>query len=139
MVACHRTGRIECRHDPHVCTGRRHSTDNPGEEVLIVTLKHLPANELPKKGGHEHRQALDPSALVEETESCAGHAGSRGVGKNVVPSAHLLNLGQLGLEVLDGLMSAQIMDDPAQSLQTGHVDTDTTHFAGLGTESVANV
>ena len=104
-----------------------------------MTLQHLPANELSEERRDEDRQALHPTALVEEAESGAGHARGCSIGKSVVTAVHLLDLLKLGLEVLDGLVSSQIVNDAAQCLQATDVDTDPTHFTGLGAETVADV
>ena len=139
MVAGDHAGCIKRGHDAHIGAGGGDPAHEPGEEVLIVALKHLTADELPQKRGHEDREALDPAALVEKAESCAGHPGGGRVGEGVVTSMHLLDLRQLGLKMLNSLMRAQIVNDPAQSLQTVDIDTDTTNFTGLGAEPTTDV
>ena len=107
--------------------------------MLIVALQHLPANELSEECRDEDRQALHPTALVEDAESGTGHTRGCRVAEGVVARMHLLDLLKLGLEVLDGLMCSQVVDDAAQRLQATDVDADPTHFAGLSTEPVADV
>ena len=106
MISCHHTSGVQRRHDSHVGARGSDTADEPGEEVLVVTLKHLPADELTQKRGHEHRQALNPTALVEEAESGTGHARCCGVGEGVIAGVHLLDLLKLGLKVLNGLVCA---------------------------------
>ena len=52
---------------------------------------------------------------------------------------HLLDLLEFGLKVLNGLVCAQIVDDPAQRLQAVDIDADPTHLARLGTEAVTDI
>ena len=54
MIACHHACSVERGHNAHIGAGGYDSADEPREEVLVVALKHLPANELPKEGRHEH-------------------------------------------------------------------------------------
>ena len=107
--------------------------------MLVVALQHLSANELSEECRDEDRQTLHPTAFVKKAESGTGHARGRRVGEGVVAGVHLLDLFKLGLEVLDGLVGAQVVDDAAQCLQATDVDADPTHFAGLGAETVADV
>ena len=114
MVSRHRASGVQDCHDAHVGAGGRNSADEPGEEMLIVALQHLPANELSEECRDEDRQALHPSTLVEEAESGTGHARGCRVGEGVVARMHLLDLLKLGLEVLDGFVGSQVVDDAAQ-------------------------
>ena len=129
----------EQAHNAHVDARRDDAADQPGEEVLVAPHEHLPAHRLPDEGGDEHRQALDPAALVQEAESRAGDAGGGRIEEGPVEPLHARHLVELGLEVLHGLVGAQVVDDAAQGLQAGDVDAAPAHLRRLGAEPVPHV
>ena len=138
MIARNNPKDVKQAHNTHVNPGGDDAAHHPGEEVLILTLKHLTSHELTDEGCDQDGRALDPSSLVEKAESCAGHTRSRCIGETSIEGMPALNLIEFPIEVFHGLMSTKIVHDSPQCLKTINVHPDSTHLAGLGAEPLAN-
>ena len=139
MVAVGEPGDGEEADHPHVEAGGDDTAHDPGEEVLEVAVEHVAARRLARGRGHEDGQALDPTALVEEAEPGAGDAGGQGIDHGAVHGRPGGDLIKTRVQVLDGLVGAQVVDEAAQSLQAVDVDTHTPDLGGLGAEALADV
>ena len=106
--------------------------------MLILALEHLTPYELADESRNQDGEALDPPSPVEEAEPGACHAGGRRIGERPVQGPHALDLVQLPVKMLHGLVGPQVVHDPPQGLKAVHVDTDATHLAGLGAEPFAD-